>query len=214
MNNPGPEDAFIRKACNALRRRHPAWRTALNAIDDRPHIRRRTGGYPGLFRIIVEQQVSVPSAQAILKRCTEQLPDLHHHTICELSDEQLRACGLSGPKIKYVRGIAETTRAGDFDFTELAKLSDAEAMEVMCSLKGVGPWTAAIYLLFCDMRMDIWPRNDVALLAAWTAAAGLDERPPLAEFDDMAEAGLAPYRGIAAHVLWTYYAWLRGRAPI
>nr|WP_241735790.1 hypothetical protein [Aquisalinus flavus] len=166
-----------------------------------------------MFRIIVEQQVSVPSAQAILARCDARLGKVSPDQVLGLSEDDLRACGLSGPKIRYVKAVATAIADGALDPDDLATLDDGEAAARLTAVKGIGPWTAAIYLLFCEGRADIWPKGDVALLAAYAAATGFTEKPPMKEFDAMAE-NWHPWRGIAAHILWTYYAKLRGRAPI
>ena len=206
-------DPMVRKGCNALKRRHQAFVVALKAIDQTPHIRRRPGGMAGLFRIIVEQQISVPSAQAILARCQQKFPDLSSATLVKATQKEMRECGLSRPKIAYVKAIAEAELEGRFNFNLLATMDLDQAQDYLCRLKGVGPWSAAIYLLFCDGRLDLWPPKDIALLAAWTRAADLPERPLMKDFDAMGET-FAPYRGVAAHILWTYYAKIRGRAPI
>lgn len=205
--------ADVGAACSDLAKRSVPLARALSEINGRPHIRRRPGGYPGLFRIIVEQQVSVPSAQAILARCDARLGEVSPEKVLGLSEEDLRACGLSGPKVKYVKAVATAIAEGALDPDELATLDNSEAAARLTAIKGIGPWTAAIYLLFCEGRADIWPKGDVALLAAYSAATGFTEKPPMKQFDAMAEAW-HPWRGIAAHILWTYYAKLRGRAPI
>lgn len=206
--------AQIAQACEALAGRSHPLAVALKAINFEPYIRQRPGGYEGLFRIIVEQQVSVPSAQAILARCKARIPDISALTISEMSEKNLRACGLSGPKVRYVQAAAMAVLNGSLRLDGLVELDDEAAVNALCAVKGVGPWTAAIYLLFCEMRFDIWPRNDVALLAAYAAATGFSSKPAQKDFDDMAIAEWAPWRGVAAHILWTYYAKLRGRKPI
>jgi DNA-3-methyladenine glycosylase II len=176
-----------------------------------PHIRRREGGFAGLFRIIVEQQVSVPSAQAIWKRCNKGVDCLSPEAVAALGPDGLRVLGLSTPKARYVAGLAEAAASGAVDFENLPQLSDEDATAALIALKGVGPWTASIYLLFCEGRVDIWPPNDVALKHAYNAASGetIDQRAL-----DARAAAWGPWRGVAAHILWTYYAHLRGRTPI
>lgn len=176
-----------------------------------PHIRRRDGGFAGLFRIIVEQQVSVPSAQAIWKRCIEGVDHGDPSSVRALGEEGLRRLGLSGPKARYVVELAGAAADGSIDFSALPAMSDADAGDALTRLKGVGPWTASIYLLFCEGRADIWPPKDVALKAAYNAAvAGDFDQKSL----DERAAGWSPWRGVAAHILWTYYAHLKGRTPI
>ncbi|MGV6800961.1 MAG: DNA-3-methyladenine glycosylase family protein [bacterium] len=208
----GPAENILAEACETLRQLSPPLATALDTIK-KPHIRFREGGFAGLFRIIIEQQVSVPSAQAILARCHARLPSIDPECILSQSPAELRACGLSGPKIKYVMALADAIDANRLDLADLATMSDEEASRSLMAIKGVGPWTAAIYLLFCEARMDIWPHGDVALLAAYAAASNFSQKPPMKEFD-LAAQEFAPWRGIAAHILWTYYAKLRGRDPI
>ncbi len=204
-------------ACRTLAQKEPILAHALDAIGA-PHIRRRPGGFEALFRIIVEQQVSVPSAQAIWKRCLVGVDPLTPARAVAVGEDGLRACGLSGPKIRHVLSLAETMRRGAFDPSGLSALADEDASAALQTLKGIGPWTAAIYLLFCEGRMDVWPAGDVALLAAWRdARAGAGKargpQPGMAGLDARA-ARWAPYRGLAAHILWTYYAHIRGRKPI
>ncbi len=200
----------VSAAARSLARKDAGLKRAHKQIG-RPHIRRRDGGFPGLFRIIVEQQVSVPSAQAIWKRCLEGADCASPGSVASLGEEGLKRLGLSTPKARYVVGIAQAAEEGRIDFACIPRLGDGDAMKTLVALKGVGPWTASIYLLFCEGRVDIWPPNDVALKHAYNAAAGAD-------FDqktlDALAADWSPWRGVAAHILWTYYAHLRGRTPI
>ena len=194
-----------------LRAADPVLGAALDAAGP-PVVRRRAPGYPGLFRIVVEQQLSVESARAILARCEARLPLIAPEAVLSASDEALRACGLSRPKIRYLRAIAAAVEDGALDLAALPDLADEDAARALTAITGVGPWTAAIYMLFCEGRRDVWPRGDVALLAAYAAASGFARKPAQRDFDDRADR-FAPYRGVAAHVLWTYYAHLKGRRP-
>lgn len=212
MKTLSPIDVFsdVGAAQRALARKSAALKRAAAAIG-RPHIRRRDGGFAGLFRIIVEQQVSVPSAQAIWKRCLGHLDCASPASVIAAGEEGLRRLGLSTPKARYVLSLAEADQNRRIDFAGLPQLADDDAMKALVALKGVGPWSASIYLLFCEGRVDIWPPSDVALKHAFNAAAG-------AEIDqktlDATAAEWSPWRGVAAHILWTYYAHLRGRTPI
>ena len=231
----GPRtDVFgdVSAACEALARRSPALHAALDRIGA-PHIRRRPAGFGGLARIIIEQQVSVPSAQAILARFAAAVGDpAEALAVRRLGVDGLRDLGISRPKARYIHDLADETAGGALDFSVLAGCSNDDGMAVLQRVRGVGPWSAAIYLLFCEGRVDIWPSRDVALRAAFFAAqdealcpggaaGAAPEAGPLpagpsaaqAQLDDHA-ASFAPYRGVAAHILWTYYARLRGRTPI
>ena len=198
--------------CAALSKKDKALARALDAVGA-PHIRRRSGGFDGLFRIIVEQQVSVASAQAIWARCCKRLSPMTAPTVLSGGEEDLKSCGLSGPKARYVIGLADAIESGDLDLMTLADLDNETASRSLQSIKGIGPWTAAIYLLFCESRIDIWPPGDVALLSAYRSARLRGPLPLMKEFDKKAQKW-APNRGLAAHILWTYYAQMRGRTPI
>lgn len=198
------------KATRSLARRDPVWRKCLKAIE-KPVIRRREGGFEGLFRIIVEQQVSVPSAQAIWGRCLAGLKTPSAEAVTKAGAAKLKSFGLSAPKARYVLGVADAMIAKEFSFEALPSMDDDTATDALIVLKGIGPWSAAIYLLFCEGRSDIWPSKDVALKAAFNAASGSD----LSQLElDEGAVDWAPYRGVAAHILWTYYAHLKGRTPI
>ncbi|WP_375202083.1 DNA-3-methyladenine glycosylase family protein [Hyphococcus sp.] len=199
-------------ACAALAKKDASLARALDAIE-KPHIRRRPGGFEALFRIIVEQQVSVPSAQAIWARCQAGMDCADPAHALRQGEDGLRGFGLSGPKVRYVTALADHWTSGDLDEEKLARLSDEEASVALQKIKGIGPWTAAIYLLFCEGRVDIWPPGDVALLGAYRATRRRGPEPDM-KFLDSRAAKWRPYRGVAAHILWTYYAHLRGRTPI
>lgn len=198
--------------CAALAKKEPGFARALDAIGA-PHIRRRPGGFEALFRIIVEQQVSVPSAQAIWARCKDLYTEILPEAVLADGEAGLRACGLSGPKARYVMALAGDMSGGALNLEKLPALGDEAASLELQKVKGIGPWTASIYLLFCEGRVDIWPPNDVALLAAWRATRARGPAPDMKMLDARAMRW-RPYRGLAAHILWTYYAHLRGRQPI
>lgn len=213
-SQPASLDVFgdTSAACTVLARKDKTLARALDAIGA-PHIRRRPGGFEALFRIIVEQQVSVPSAQAIWARCQDGMDCRRADAALDLGEDGLRAFGLSTPKARYVMALAEVWQNGTINDQALSSMDDETAAKTLQSIKGIGPWTAAIYLLFCQGRVDIWPRGDVALLGAYNAARQRGPRPDMKQFDARAQKW-APYRGVAAHILWTYYAHIRGRTPI
>ena len=198
--------------CNYLAKTDPALKTALDAIGS-PVIRKRKGGFEGLFRIIVEQQVSVPSTQAIWARCREGAHPISARHIAQLGEESLKTMGLTRQKSHYIVTIAKAIGQREFSFGPLPSLDDEAALSHLQQLKGVGPWSAGIYLLFCEGRIDIWPPGDVALEHSFGRAKGLPSKPASETLND-ASLKWRPYRGLAAHILWTYYAHIRGRKPI
>lgn len=179
-----------------------------------PRWRSRPGGYPGLARIVIEQQLSVASANAILARVQEASDGLDPAAIRAASVDELRGLGLSRPKVRYLKALAEEVLGGRLSFEALRRLDDRAAADALCQLLGIGPWTAAVYLLFCEQRHDLWPRGDVALLAAHQMGGGPFARPDIRAFDVWAEETYAPHRGVAAHILWGQIAKTRGRAPL
>lgn len=152
----------------------------------------------------MSQQVSVASAQAIGKRIDELLVPLEPATIAAAGDELLRRCGLSGPKIRALRAISNAILSGNLRLGGLAAMEPADAHRALVAVKGIGPWTADIYLLFCLGHPDAWPAGDLALQEAARLAFALPVRPSAKETIALAEAW-RPWRGVAARLLWAYY---------
>lgn len=170
----------------------------------RPKSRKKEPGFPTLVRIIVDQQVSVQAGAAIWGRLVENLGEVRPETVITSGIPGLRASGLSGAKAKYVLGIAEAIVAGDLDLSGLARCREDTIRERLTALKGIGDWTADIYLMFALGRQDIWPVGDIAVRAAAGHLMGLSDRPDAATVMDMGEAW-RPYRSVAAVMLWHYY---------
>lgn len=167
--------------------------------------RLRVGGFEGLFRMIVEQQVSVAAAASIWKRVVEGLDgEVTPQAVLSRDVETLRTFGLSGQKAKYGHEIARAHADGLIDFDHLERLSDEEAIARLTAIKGVGKWTAETFLMFCEGRLDVFPGGDVALQEAMRWADGATLRPREKEAYARAEIW-RPHRGVAAHLLWGWY---------
>ena len=166
--------------------------------------RRRAPGFAGLARVIVGQQVSVASADAIWERCLAAFPEMTPAAIGRARESRFRKAGLSAPKIRALRAVAAACRDG-LDLDRLTALPAEEAHATLTAVKGIGPWTADIYLLFCLGHPDIFPAGDLALRIAVAEAFGLD--PPVAT-DELAvlAASWSPWRSIAATLFWGYYS--------
>jgi len=164
-----------------------------------PPLRRRADGFAALVGAIVSQQVSVASARAILARL-EGAGLTTPETIAAAGDEAMRAGGLSRQKIRYLRALAE---AG-IDFDALRSTPDAEVIEQLIVVPGIGRWTAEIYAMFSLGRADVFAPNDLALQEAARVLFELPARPREAALRQMAESW-APWRTVAAGVLWAYY---------
>lgn len=163
------------------------------------------GGFPGLARVICGQQLSVASARAIWGRLAELPGALDAAGFLALSDADLRAAGLSAGKVRTLRGIAEAVVAGTLDFAEVERRSAADAAAYLTAHKGIGPWTAEIYLMFCSGHPDIFPAGDLALQKAVGHAFGMDRSPTAKELIEIA-APWSPHRHAAALLFWKYYA--------
>jgi DNA-3-methyladenine glycosylase II len=186
----------------------------LLAHAGRPPLRKRSPGFAGLVAIIVSQQVSTASAAAIWKRVTAHYPRLSAKQITEASDDTLKSLGLSGPKIRTLRAVAEAISRRTLSLTRLQTYSAEDAIAALTSVKGIGPWTAEIYLLFCLGHPDAFPAGDLALQEAARMGFDLPARPSPDELIALAERW-RPWRGVAAKLLWAYYGAMKsGREAI
>ncbi len=170
-----------------------------------PPLRLREPGFGGLMRIVSGQQLSVASANAIWGRVEKKVKPMSAEKMSRVRDSTLRGCGFSGPKIRTARAVAQAVKEGQLDLPDLENMSIDLAMEMLCAVKGIGPWTAEIYLMFCIGHPDIWPGGDLALQVAVQDALKLEARPTASECVEIA-ARWHPWRGVAARLFWSYYA--------
>jgi DNA-3-methyladenine glycosylase II len=175
-----------------------------------PPPRRRPQGFASLLHIIVEQQVSVASAKAIWTRLETGLGRVDPATVLAHDVEALRGFGLSLPKARYARALAEAVDGGGLDFDRLAGLDDEAAIAALVAVKGIGRWTAEVYLLAALQRPDVWPAADLALMAAAADLKGLAARPNAREMVALS-AAWRPWRAYAARLLWHHYRHTRMR---
>jgi DNA-3-methyladenine glycosylase II len=164
----------------------------------------RPAGFQTLLLIILEQQVSLASARAAFERLREAADPLSPGRLLKLPDAQLRGIGFSRQKAGYARGLAEAMVSGAFDPARLADLSDQEARQTLMELRGIGAWTAEVYLLMALRRRDVWPVGDLALQVAVQEVKGLAERPDAGAMLALAEPW-RPWRSVAARMLWQHY---------
>lgn len=164
----------------------------------------REPGFPTLLYIILEQQVSLASARAAYDRLIETIGVPTPEAFLNLSDSSLKAIGFSRQKARYCRLLAESILIRKLDLATLTALSDDAVRSELTSIKGIGPWTADIYLLMALRRPDIWPTGDMALATAVRRVKGLDSRPSPNELNIIA-ANWRPWRSVAARLLWHYY---------
>jgi len=176
-------------------------------------IRLQPGGFSGLAKVICGQQLSVASARAIWARFAALAGALEPAGYLSLSEQTIRATGFSASKFKTVKVVAEAVVDGRLDFDRLDTLSPEDATAALTALKGIGPWTAELYLMFCSGHPDIFPAGDLALQKAVQHGLGLDAQPSIKELIGIA-AAWSPYRHAAALLLWGYYASLKRREGV
>lgn len=169
-----------------------------------PPLWAREPGFATLVRIILEQQVSLASADAMYRRLTEKLGPLTPAGVLGVGGAGLRALGVTRQKSAYFINISAAVVRGDLVLEALDKQEDSLVFGQLTAIKGIGPWTAGIYLLMALLRPDAWPPGDVALATAYKDLQGLRQRPAPAELDRVAE-NWRPHRATAARLLWHYY---------
>jgi DNA-3-methyladenine glycosylase II len=193
----------IKEGLDAVAAREPAIARALTAAGY-PEPRIRDRGYVTVLRAIVGQQVSVAAAASMWRKLEAELgPDIPAADLLARDFDTLRACGLSRQKQGYARSLCELVEAGAIDFTALPA-DDEEAIAQLTQIKGIGRWTAEIYLLFAEGRPDIWPAGDLAVQAGLGKILGLEARPSEKETRALAESW-RPHRGATAIFTWHCY---------
>ena len=164
----------------------------------------REPGFPTLLRIILEQQVSLASAKAAYDKLLLIASPLTPDGFLTLDDTVLKGIGFSRQKARYGRELAEAVRSGNLDLRRLETLDDDAVRCELMAVKGIGRWTADIYLLMALGRPDVWPRGDLALATATGRALGLAAAPSYEELEVLADAW-RPWRVVAARLLWHFY---------
>lgn len=194
---------IIRSALDELGERDTELAQAL-ALVGYPEPRVREPGFATLLGIIVGQQVSASAAAAIRGRLVETVAPLTPENFLATDDDTLRGVGLSRRKVEYGNGLAAEMISGGLDADRLAGLEDKEVIDAITSVRGLGRWSADIYMLFALGRHDIWPAEDLAVAEALKRLKGLEERPDR-ERSEAVIQHWQPWRGIGALFLWHYY---------
>jgi len=214
MSHRIDSDADLRAALAKLLAAEPRFHPVIE-IGGAPPLRRRPDGFAGLAAIVVAQQLSTASANAIWARLAEAYDPVAPGPILRARATRLAKLGLSAPKIRTLRAIAAAVDKGALDLAGLANLPADAAHAALTAVHGIGPWTADIYLLTCLGHADAWPAGDLALQEAARLAFALDARPSAKVMVTLAEPW-RPWRGVAARALWSYYRAVKQRdgAPI
>lgn len=192
----------------ALAARELAARDALlaniHATYGDPPLWQRATGFRTLVHIILEQQVSLSSAKSMLLRLEREIQPFTAERFLELGEMHLRGLGVTRQKSAYLLHLSESLTSGRLSLKRLARLSDDQVLVQLTGIKGIGLWSANIYLLMAMRRADIWPAGDLALAVAIKELKGLPARPTHDELELIAEQW-RPHRAVAARMLWQYY---------
>lgn len=192
----------------ALAARELAARDALlaniHATYGDPPLWQRTAGFRTLVHIILEQQVSLSSAKSMLLRLEREIQPFTAERFIELGEMRLRGLGVTRQKSAYLLHLSESVMSGELSLKRLARMNDEQVLVQLTRIKGIGLWSANIYLLMAMRRADIWPAGDLALAVAIKELKGLPARPSHAELELIAEQW-RPHRAVAARMLWQYY---------
>lgn len=193
----------LQQHLDALAARDPRFAAAL-ALAGYPEPRMRDRGYVTLLRTIVGQQISFKAADAVWKKVEAAVGEIADpRSLMALPDEDMRTAGLSRQKIGYARSLAELVASGALDLSALPE-DDEEAIALLVRVKGIGRWSAEVYLLFAEGRTDVWPAGDLAVQESIRRIMGHDERPNEKAARAIAE-NWRPYRGAAAIFAWHHY---------
>lgn len=205
-------DMILREGAEALSRKDPVL-ARLVAGGALPPMRRSDPGFAGLCWIVIGQQLSTASADAIWRRVSGHFGELTPSALMATSEETLRTLGMSRGKVKTLRAVAEAVLSGALPLDSLHEKQAAEAHALMTSVHGIGPWTADLYLMFCIGHADIFPSADLALQEAAKLAYSLKERPTAKTLADRARQW-KPWRAVAARILWAYYRQAKSREGV
>jgi DNA-3-methyladenine glycosylase II len=200
----------LARAAKQLARRDRELASILERLGP-PPLWARPPGFPTLIAIILEQQVSLASAASMFARLKKNIVPFHPTRMIELGGSHLKSLGLTRQKTAYCLDLAQSLTEKRLRLSQLSRMSDADAKAALMEIKGLGAWSADVYLLMVLLRPDIFPATDLALITALTKLKQLPSRATAKQLLEMAEAW-RPYRSVAARMLWQYYLARREKA--
>ena len=210
MISEGLTEATVTKAARLLSRRDKNLAFILETLGP-PPLWARPPGFSTLVKIILEQQVSLASAASLFARLKKNTTPFRPARMIELGEAHLKSLGLTRQKTAYCLHLAESLATKRLRLSQLPGMSDADVKTALMEVKGLGAWSADVYLLMVLRRPDIFPATDLALVSAVTELQQLSRRPDTNQLLELAE-GWRPYRSVAARMLWQYYLARRARA--
>ena len=161
----------------------------------------RPEGFISLSKLILEQQVSLASAAAHFAKLNERVGDFTPENLLRLTDEEMRTCQISRQKTVYLKGLAEALVDGKLDLDSLGQLEEPEVRSRLTALKGIGNWTADVYLMFCLQSKDIFPIGDIAVVNTIKELYDIHDREEMVAFSERWK----PFRSLAVYFLWHHY---------
>ena len=191
-------------AISYLSKADPDLKKVIENRDKKINLFKRPSGFEGIINLIVEQQLSVASAQAIFKRLKRNVIPFTPKKFSLVKETVLKSAGLSPQKIQYCKGISKACLLKKLDFKTLDKMTNEKVEEELIKLKGIGHWTVQCYLMGCMSRIDAWPSSDLGLQVAVQKLKKLKERPKKLTIDKIADQW-KPFRSVAALILWSSY---------
>ena len=199
----------LASAAQQLARRDPHLSAILKTHGD-PPLWRRPATFATLVRIILEQQVSLKSADAMYRKLKRSVVPFMPQRFLALGQDHLRTLGVTRQKTAYLINLSTVIVDGSLNLRRLTRMTDAEVKHALMQIKGLGSWSADVYLLMAMCRADIWPAGDLALAVAVQELNQLKQRPTFLELEQIAEKW-RPHRAVAARMLWQYYLARRSR---
>ena len=165
---------------------------------------KRDKGFKGILQLIIEQQLSVASANAIYKKLKNKMPNISPESFLRIKESDLKKCGLSKQKINYLTGLAKKCENNEINFRKIHRMDDENLVKEITKIKGIGPWTAQCYMLASLSRDDVWPVADLGLMEAVKRIKRLKKRPSEEDMEKISQIW-RPYRSTVANVLWASY---------
>ena len=205
-------EASIARATRILARRDRDLASILERLGP-PPLWARPPGFATLVKIILEQQVSLASAASLFARLKKNTVPFTPARVIELGETHLKSLGLTRQKTTYCLHLAESLHGRKLRLSQLARMTDSEVKAALMEIKGLGSWSADVYLLMVLRRPDIWPAGDLALATAAQKVKSLEERPNPEQLMQLAEAW-RPFRSVAARMLWQDYLARRAEARL
>ena len=194
----------LKEGFDFLAKREPGFKKVLEEKNYEINPFSKKEGFEGLISLIVEQQLSVASAQAIFGRMKVLVKPFTPEKFLSVNPEKFKEAGLSKQKIDYCSGIAKKIVDNELDLQALKNKGDSQVIKELIEIRGIGEWTAQCYLMACLKRLDAWPYSDLGLIVAAQRMKGLKDRPDYLTMEKISEPW-SPFRSLAALILWSTY---------